>query len=187
MGTFLAVVPSSRVRAFTLRGNLTTCFRLFSQPLRAPFQLSFRVLVRYRTHHVFRLGGSAPPYWVGNSGPAYSFPASQRTLAYGAVALFRLLFQASSAVYVEALAVPHLPSLSGRNSAWPLPVSIAFTTGIAVAFFSCTYYDASLQCVGPREPVFPRVPVQARSFAGSVSRVTRFYRVAKSHSEISGS
>lgn len=156
---FLAGIPSPRVRAFTPRGNWTTCFKLFSQPLRAPFQLSLRVLVRYRPHHVFRLGGSAPPYSVGNSGPTYSFTANQHILAYGAVALFGLLFQASSAGCVEVLAVPHVPPVSRRNSAWPMPVSIASTTGIAVAFFSCSYYDASLQSVHPRGPVGPCVPV----------------------------
>ncbi len=43
---------------------------------------------------------------------------------------------------------PHLPELSPRNSVWTVPCSVAHTNGIAFAFFSCGYSDAS----------FPRVP-----------------------------
>ena len=45
-------------------------------------------------------------------------------------------------------ATPHLPELSPGNSVWTLPRSVAHTNGIAFAFFSCGYSDAS----------FPRVP-----------------------------
>lgn len=132
------------------RGDSPACFRLFSQLLRAPFQFSFRLLVHYRTLDMFRLGWSVHPYSTGNSGPVYSVPGNQHIFAYGAVALFGLLFQASSARCVEVLPVPHLSYLSERDSGWPLPVSLAVTSGIAFAFFSCPYWNALVRGVPDR-------------------------------------
>lgn len=121
------------------KGNSPTSFRLFSQTSRSSFQLSFVVLVRYRIPDVFRLGRSALPCWAGNFNPTYSFSGCQRVFAYGTVALFGRPFQGSSAEHVEALPAPHLPDLSDGDSARPLPVSLAVTSGIAFAFFSCAY------------------------------------------------
>lgn len=59
LATSLALIASTRVCAYPLRGNLPTCFGLFSHLYRGPFQFSFRVLVHYRPPDVFRLGMSA--------------------------------------------------------------------------------------------------------------------------------
>lgn len=135
----LALAAWAGFRAFGLQGNSPASFRLFSQTSRSSFQLSFVVLVRYRIPDVFRLGRSALPCWAGNFNPAYSFSGCQRVFAYGTVALFGRPFQGSSAGHVEALPAPHFPVLSGGDSARPLPVSLAVTSGIAFAFFSCAY------------------------------------------------
>lgn len=135
----LALAAWAGFCAYELQGNSPASFRLFSQTSRSSFQLSFVVLVRYRIPDVFRLGRSALPCWAGNFNPTYSFPDSQRVFAYGTVALFGRPFQGSSAEHVEALSVPHLPFLSERDSARPVPVSLAVTSGIAFAFFSCAY------------------------------------------------
>jgi len=144
----LAFTASTCVHAFPLRGNLQACFGRFSHPSRDSFQLSFKVLVRYRTPDVFRLGRSALPYWAGNSDPTYSFPDNRRDFTYGAVALFGYLFQGDSARHVGVLSVPHLDALSCADSARPLPVSLAVTTDIAFAFSSSGYHDASPHRIG---------------------------------------
>lgn len=111
-GVSLAVTPSAGIRAFTPKGNLQTGFRLFSHRSRGSFRLSFRVLVRYRTLDVFRLGRPALPCSAGNSGPAYSISVHPRVFGYGAVTLFGCLFQGASPARVETLTAPHLPFLS---------------------------------------------------------------------------
>lgn len=153
----LAMAASIGFRAFTLRGDWPTCFMLFSQASRPSFHLSLKLLVRYRTPDVFRLGRSALPFSAGNSGPTYSVSGCQRVFAYGAVALFGFLFQGNSAGHVEALPAPHVGRVSPIDSARPLPVSLAATSGIAFAFSSCPYYDASLQGVPAPGPVCRRV------------------------------
>lgn len=172
----LALTAYAGFRAFMPKGNWQACFRLFSQTSRPSFRLSFRVLVHYRIPDVFRLGRSALPSWAGNSGPTYSFSGCQRVFAYGTVALFGCLFQENSARRVEALSAPHLRTLSGTDSARPLPVSLAVTSGIAVAFFSCPYYNALLQGVPVPRPtstarsLFRQNRVHSRRLAGAVSR-----------------
>lgn len=152
----LAMAASIGFRAFTLRGDWPTCFMLFSQASRPSFHLSLKLLVRYRTPDVFRLGRSALPFSAGNSGPTYSVSGCQRVFAYGAVALFGCLFQGNSARHVEALPAPHVDPVSRADSARPTPVSLAATSGIAFAFSSCPYYDASLQGVPVPGPVCHR-------------------------------
>lgn len=139
VATSLALVAWVGFCAFGLQGNLPASFRLFSQTSRSSFQFSFVVLVRYRIPDVFRLGRSALPCWAGNFNPTYSLSDYQRVFAYGTVALFGRPFQGSSATHVEVLSAPHFPDLSIRDSARPLPVSLAVTSGIAFAFFSCAY------------------------------------------------
>lgn len=114
--------------------------------------------MRYRTPDVFRLGRSALPYSAGNSGPTYSVSVNQRVFTYGPIALLGEPFQAASAARVEVLTAPHLTALSSDDSAWPAPLSLAVTRGIAFAFSSCPYYDVSLQGVpvpGPFPSCFP--------------------------------
>lgn len=110
--TSLAVVPYAGICAFTPKGNLQTGFRLFSHRSRGSFRLSFRVLVRYRTLDVFRLGRPALPCSAGNSGPAYSISVHPRVFGYGAVTLFGCLFQGASPARVGTLTAPHLSFLS---------------------------------------------------------------------------
>jgi len=91
-----------------LRGNLPTCFRLFSHASRHSFRLSFRLLLHYRTPDVFRLGRFALPYWAGSFDPTYSISDDQRIFAYGTVTLFSVLFQRASAQCVEVLCRRHI-------------------------------------------------------------------------------
>lgn len=148
----LALAASAGFCAFMPTGNLQACFRLFSHLSRGSFHLSLEVLVRYRTPDVFRLGRSALPCSGGNSGPSYSLSGCQHVFAYGTVALFGCLFQENSAGRVEALPAPHVGPVSRADSARPSPVSLAATSGIAVAFFSCAYYNALLRHVPVHRP-----------------------------------
>lgn len=89
------------------------------------------------------------------------------------------------------LPAPHLLAVSRLDSAWPLPVSLAATSGIAVAFSSCRYHDASPPGVpfpGERRHV-PGLFVQARvnRSRGGSPGIPRVYRGPKSDSEIPGS
>lgn len=190
----LAMTASTGFRAFTLRGNLPTCFMLFSQASRPTFHLSLKLLVRYRTPDVFRLGRSALPFSAGNSGPTYSFSGCHRVFAYGAVALFGCLFQGNSAGHVEALPAPHVDPVSGTDSARPLPVSLAATSGIAFAFSSCPYHDASPQGVPAPGPVGRRVTCfpggagsESDGIGGQGTGAPGLTPGTKSHSEIPGS
>lgn len=120
------------------------------------------------------------------------FVLNHHVIAYGPVALFGILFQAVSAKRGEVLRTPHLRPLSKTDSARPLPVSFAITSGIAFAFFSCPYYDVSLQGVPvPRPnrwvPEAPGEPGQRKTYIDQHSGTSRVYRDTKSHSAISGS
>lgn len=115
----LTLTASVRVCAFGPEGNWPSFFMLFSHASRHSFHLSFKVLVRYRTLDMFRLGRSALPYSVGDSGPTYSLFGCLRVFAYGAVALFGCLFQGNSAIRVETLPTHiSVPFRGGFRSAW---------------------------------------------------------------------
>lgn len=62
--------------------------------------------------------------------------------AYGAFTLYSVPFQGTSASLrrvVYGMPTPHHPWVSPRVSVCSLPVSIAFTNGIPIGFFSCGY------------------------------------------------
>lgn len=81
----------------------------------------------------------------------------------------------------------------GGYSAWSLPVSVALTPGIAVAFFSCPYYNALLQGVPVPGPVVRSLHgirpcgFPPRTKNGQVAGTPRLTRGTKSHSETPGS
>lgn len=182
----LAFPPSDGVCAFPLGGNLQTRFRLFSHPFRDTFHLSFKLLVRYRSPDMFRFGRSGLPPSVGISSPAYSVYGNHHVFAYGTVVLFGYLFQGNSAIRVEVLPSPHVDTVSRADSARPVPVSVAPTSGIAVAFSSCPYHDASPQGVpfpGPFPTDFLSPSEQARLVSGTSARFPGMPRGrgAKSH------
>ena len=65
-----------------------------------------------------------------------------RIFSYGAITLYSGPFQVTSNVSapgVDGSKTPHLPYVSIRDSVCPIPLSIAFTNGISVDFFSCGY------------------------------------------------
>lgn len=142
--------------------------------------------MRYRTPDVFRLGRSVLPYSAGNSGPTYSFTDHLRTFDYGTVALFGPLFQAGSSRYVEVLPVPHLRTVARADSVRPVPVSLAGTSGIAFAFFSCPYYDVSVQGVPfpglgvPDSANFRGEPPTSARVSGTACRDAERLRSARS-------
>lgn len=127
-----------------IQANLPSGFRLFSQPSRVSFQFSFGLLVHYRTRDMFRLGRSVLPYSVGNSGPAYSFrriclPGLRLRDCHPVLRAIPGRFGYSR----SGSSSPHLRSVSRPDSGWPVPLSLAVTEGIAVAFSSFRYSDAS--------------------------------------------
>ena len=69
---------------------------------------------------------------------------------------------------------PHNPehaTLAGYHAypVWALPLSLATTQGIAVAFFSCRYLDVSVPCV-----CFLRLWIQRKMTRHDTSRVSPF-------------
>jgi len=81
----------------------------------------------------------------------------------------------------------------GGYSARSVPVSVALTPGIAVAFFSCPYYNALLQGVPVPGPVLRSPPgvrpcgFRSGAWNGRVTGTPRLTRGTKSHSETPGS
>ena len=69
----------------------------FHPPSEGAFQRSLTLLVRYRSRGVFSLGRRCLPYSRGISNPRYSGTGARRTgPRYGAVTLYRALFQGTS-------------------------------------------------------------------------------------------
>ena len=117
-------------------------FRLFSHPYRGSFQLSLTVLVRYRSWDVFRVGS-----WFShvraelNQRYSGSCLTSSSTSPTG-VSPF---IPARSSALRRSLGgrkqskTPHSPNVAARGSVCSVPLSVAPTHGIAVAFSSCGY------------------------------------------------
>ena len=96
-------------------------FRLFSPPFRGTFQLSLAVLVCYRSRNVFSLGGRCPPSSLTTQGKVLrNIITSYHIFAYGAITLYGLPFQVSSACYDRRYVImsktPHLSLVTQRDS-----------------------------------------------------------------------
>ena len=150
----------SRRQAETCRDALTDCeptvSGTISLPSRGAFHLSLTVLVRYRSPDLYLALRSGLRRFV----PAFTVPAllgntelSLISFAYGAITLYGATFQNASARYEIGNSVRDLVlSLSGPTtpdwqrhqalppvSVWAIPVSLAATQGVAVAFLSSRY------------------------------------------------
>lgn len=118
----------------------------------APYFSPFtHVTVRYRSRGVFRVGGYCPPGSRGISNPRYSGVLLRlwklrlrdyHPLWCGFPEVFDFFTQ-------SILEVPNttFPYHHWQDSVCPVPISLAVTKGIAVAFFSTAYYDVSVQRV----------------------------------------
>ena len=126
-------------------------FRVFELPVKGSFQLSLAVLVHYRTQGVFRVGSWCLPFsisiqWLILEILFGSFPVTLTWLSHSRVSLSREL-QVPKKDLITVY-TPHLLNITIKNSVCSVPLSIAFTHGISIDFFSCGYWDVSL----------PRVP-----------------------------
>ena len=107
--------------------------------------------MRYRSRVMFRIRSYCLPYfhWISNqrySGYLVSSFSPSRT------GLSPSTVQLSSWLLVRKLGwaqvqTPHLLYVSIQDSVCPIPFSIAFTKGIAIALFSSTYFDVSVRWV----------------------------------------
>ncbi len=127
-----------------------------SLPFRGSFHLSLTVLVRYRSLRVFSLGrwsSRFPTGFLVSRSTQERYRRSPRRVAYGAVTLYRLPFQGSSATARIAdfptgsrpgPVTPYNPARTTPASyharaVWALPRSLATTRGISVDFSSTWY------------------------------------------------
>ena len=127
-----------------------------SLPSRGAFHLSLTVLVRYRSPDLYLALRSGLRRFM----PAFSVPAllgntntSLIHVAYGAITLYGATFQNASAMHQICNSLPDLvlrpsgpttPDWQRHQalppvSVWALPVSLAATQGVAVAFLSSRY------------------------------------------------
>ena len=118
-----------------------------SLPSRGSFHLSLTVLYAIGHWVVFRLGGWSPriPTAIPRV-PWYSgYALHTSSFAYEALTLYGLLSQVIRLDYVHVMHVrtPRILLLL----VWPLPRSLATTSGISVDFFSSPYLDVSVQAV----------------------------------------
>ena len=125
--------------------------RFFSIPVKDSFQLSLTVLVRYRSQVIFRIGSYCLPYSHRISDRHYSgylvssFSRSPEGLSPSAARLSRQL--RIGELGRTQVQTPHPCMVSHADSVCPVPLSVALTKGIAIAFFSCRYLDASVHGV----------------------------------------
>src|SRR5439155_904651 len=127
-----------------------------SLPSRGSFHLSITVLVHYRSPRVFSLGRWSSQFPTGfhvSRSTQKRHPGSPRCFAYGAVTLYRLPFQGSSATprIAHFPAGPQPGPVTLYNPArttpagyharavWALPRSLATTRGISFDFSSAWY------------------------------------------------
>ena len=149
-----------KVRHHTASRALTACRPLvsgsISLPFRGSFHLSLTVLVHYRSLRVFSLGrwsSRFPTGFLVSRSTQERHRGSPRRFAYGAVTLYRLPFQGSSASgrIAHFLAgsqpgpmTPYNPARTTPASyharaVWALPRSLATTRGISIDFSSSWY------------------------------------------------
>ena len=119
---------------------LPTSFKIFSTPVRGSFQISVTILIRYRILVIFRVRSRYLPYSCSISKEQYSF-----TWNWLSCVLLRDYHPLKCSVpgdfelQVESYQAPHLFYISIKDSVCSVPGSIAFTDGIAFAFFSSAY------------------------------------------------
>ena len=106
----------------------------------------------YRSWVVFSLGGCFPPSSLATAKARYS--ARSTTTSTHSLQDYHLLSSAFPGKFGHAFSrlhmlmrTPHLPALSGRDSVWALPCSVAPTSGISIDFSSSWYSDVSFPTV----------------------------------------
>jgi len=169
-----------------------TCFRLFSHASRHSFQLSFKLLCAIGSRTCLGLGDVfsrirseiliRPTRFYETSvlSPTGPSPSSAYCSKHLRLRTWRRF-------------VATLPRPFGGASARPVLLSLAVTGSIAFAFFSCAYYDASVQRVPFRSPFEASVPSVAACAVREGMGAPRFLRMigvyptTKSHSDIPGS
>ena len=103
---------------------------------------------------MFSLGGCFPPSSLAIDEASYS--ARSTTSLPACLQEYHLLFSAISGKFGYwsqgrmLRRTPHLPALSGKDSVWANPFSLAANNGISIGFSSCWYSDVSFPSV--RDP-----------------------------------
>jgi hypothetical protein len=132
------------------------CSWMVSGSLHTPFGVLFSFPSRYYCAIglglVFSLGGCFPPYSLAIDKARYS--ALSTTSDWNSLREYHTLCSAFPGKLGRSIPglhmlgrTPHLPALSGRDSVWALPFSLAAINGISIDFSSTWYSDVS----------FPRV------------------------------
>ncbi len=112
-----------------------------SSPSRGAFHLSLTVLVHYRSHKIFSLGGWSPqlptnsPWFVVLRMPAGTAWMSSTRLSRALAGLSNP-FECPAAV---RCAGPTTPDVLDEHPVWAAPISLATTLGISVDFCSSGY------------------------------------------------
>ena len=119
----------------------------------SPSGVLFNFPSRYYTLSVTRsyLGfGDGPPIFTPDSTcPAllWILARAYKHFTYGAITLFRLVFQKTSAMFDRVTLLQVRTPMLFLTLVWPVARSLAATKAIAVAFFSYRYLDVSVLCV----------------------------------------
>ena len=113
-----------------------------SSPSRGAFHLSLTVLVHYRSHKIFSLGGWSPllptnsPWFVVLRMPAGTARMSSTRLSRALAGLSNP-FECPSAVRCAGPTTPVSPRK--KSPVWAAPISLATTLGISLDFCSSGY------------------------------------------------
>ena len=112
-----------------------------SSPLRGAFHLSLTVLVHYRSHQIFSLGGWSPQLPTGFHVPRGTQDPNPSITPcfYGTLTRCGALFQAASNRWDRRSCWSYNPQQVETCWVWAPPGSLATTTGISVDFFSSGY------------------------------------------------
>ena len=112
-----------------------------SSPFRGAFHLSLTVLVHYRSHKIFSLGGWSP-LLPTNSPGFVVLRVLTRTVALLATGLSPAVVPLSNGFTSALVPVgvrPYNPPCSQEQEVWAVPASLATTTGISFDVFSSGY------------------------------------------------